>query len=290
MTKPDRRGDARAGRPPSVAPLTPPWGPKAGTARGAEPRTLAGQTAQRLRDDIVHSRLQPGERLTIDKLARRYGVGTSPLREALFQVAGDGLVRLEHHKGFVVAPLSEGEMHDIASLRACLEVNALQRSIEHGGDEWEAAVVTASHRLAKIDARLLEAGSGDDPSVLDEWEVRHRAFHHALCSACGSPWLLHFFDALYDQMERYRRALWRYEDRVRDAGEEHERIKNAALARDAEKAVALLKEHFRRQAMLTSVPAAPAARSRVARRAVASKRAGRAVASLTGAASLGHPK
>lgn len=261
MTKPRRKRVGEPARPAetveprSASIAVPQWGPRAGVARDIEPRTLAGKTAKRLREDIIRNRFRPGERLTIEKLAGHYDVGTSPLREALFQVAGDGLVRVEDHKGFVVAPLDLGEMLDVSSLRAYLEINALQRSIEHGDDAWEAAILTAAHRLTKAETRLVGAKGDDLLSAQDEWEQRHREFHFALCSACGSPWLLHFFDALYDQLERYRRHLWRYEERARGADDQHEQIKNAALARDAEKAVELLTEHFRRQAELTAVPA-----------------------------------
>jgi len=233
----------------------PAWGPRAGTPRDLSPRTLAGQTAQRLRQDIIRNRFQPGERLTTEKLASAYQVGTSPLREALFQVAGDGLVRVEDHKGFVVAPLNFGEMLDVSSLRAYLEMNAVRASIERGGEGWETAVLSAEHRLKKAEERL-DGAAGDELALAeDEWEQRHREFHFALCSACGSPWLLHFFHALYDQLERYRRHLWRYQERARDADDQHEKIKDAALARDAERATLLLTEHFRRQAELTIVPA-----------------------------------
>lgn len=243
--------------PPSMHNGVPLWGPRAGIARDLKPRTLAGQTAQRLREDIIRNRLHPGERLTIEKLTASYEVGTSPLREALFQVAGDGLVRVEDHKGFVVAPLNFGEMLDVSSLRAYLEMNAIRRSIENGGEDWETGVLAACHRLTRAEARL-EGASGDELTLAeDEWEQRHREFHAALCSACGSPWLLHFFDALYDQLERYRRHYWRYAERARGADDQHEQIKNAAIARDADRVVALLAEHFRRQAELTIEPAAP---------------------------------
>ncbi|MEO8936215.1 MAG: FCD domain-containing protein [Burkholderiaceae bacterium] len=220
-------------------------------ARDAKPRTLAGQTAQLLRRDIIRNRFQPGERLTIEKLTSVYRAGTSPLREALFQVASDGLVRVEDHKGFVVAPLSFEEMMDVSSLRAYLEINAIERSIAFGGEQWETDVLAAEHRLNRAEARLLESDAGDPGLAEDEWEERHREFHYALCSACGSPWLLHFFDALYDQLERYRRYFWRYEERARGADDQHQQIKDAALARDAPHAVRLLGEHFRRQAQLT---------------------------------------
>lgn len=232
----------------------PSWGPKAGVGRNLVPRTLAGRTAQQLRRDIICNRFQPGERLTIEKLAHRYEVGTSPLREALFQVAGDGLVHVVDHKGFVVAPLNPDEMLDVSTLRAYLEINALQRSIRQGDDNWEAAIVTAAHRLAKAASRLTASTADDLADAQDEWEQRHREFHYALCSACGSPWLLHFFDVLYDQLERYRRNLWHYGERVHDADDQHEQLKSAALARDAKRATKVLEDHFRRQAELTKVP------------------------------------
>ena len=227
------------------------WGPRASALRDANPRTLAGQTALRLRQDIIRNEFSAGERLTNEKLAERYGVGTSPLREALFQVAGEGLVRVEDHKGFVVAPLSREEMLDVSSLRAYLEIHALRQSIASGDEEWETAVLVADHRLKSADARLLQATPDNLKAAKDEWERRHRDFHYALCSACGSPWLLHFFDTLYDQLERYRRHLWRYGERARGADDQHDEIRQAALARDADAATALLAEHFRRQAELT---------------------------------------
>lgn len=231
----------------------PQWGPSVGVTRGNESRTLAAQTAQRLRRDIICNHLQPNERLTIENLAKRYVVGISPLREALFQVANDGLVHVLDHKGFKVAPLDPGEMLDVSSLRAYLEIKALQRSIKLGSEAWETAILAAAHRLTKAEARLA-AQPCDLSNAQDEWEQSHREFHYALCSACGSPWLLHFFDVLYDQLERYRRHLWRYQERVRDAGDQHEQLKNAALARDAKTAKRVLNEHFRRQAELTTVP------------------------------------
>ncbi|WP_428572060.1 GntR family transcriptional regulator [Ramlibacter sp.] len=246
---------------PAAAGQSAPWGPRAGIPRGAESRTLAGRTAQRIREDIVRNRLAPGERLTNEKLAARYEVGTSPLREALFQVAGDGLVRIEDHKGFVVAPIELAEMWDVSSLRAYLEINAMRRSIALGGEAWEAAVLTADHRLAKAERRLLDASAAQLADAEDEWERRHREFHFALCSACESPWLLYFFDTLYDQLERYRRHFWQYRERAGGADDQHRQIRDAALDRDAERATQLLTQHFERQAELSALSATQPAKA-----------------------------
>ncbi len=220
-------------------------------SRDALSRTRAGQTAKKLREDIIHGRLAPGERLTFEKLAKLYDVGTSPMREALFQVAAEGLVHGEDHKGFIVAPINIGEMLDVSTLRAQLEVFAVTRSIECGGEDWEASLLTVAHRLRTASNVLASAPAQARQQAEDEWERRHRELHRALCSACGSPWLLHFFDALYDQLERYRRYFWKYAERAGKADGEHEQIVAAAMARDVLRATSLLKDHFKRQANLT---------------------------------------
>lgn len=234
----------------SSSPPGAPWGPQP-RLQGDASKTLAGQTAQRLRRDIISNQLPAGERLTFEKLSRRYDVGSSPLREALFQVMGEGFVRTEEHRGFIVAPIIVGEMLDISSLRANLEAQALRLSIERGDIEWETRVLAANHRLKKALPRLHSADAADRAQAENEWEQRHRDVHYALCSACGSPWLLHFIDTLFDHLERYRRHFWQYSDRASGADDQHERISNAALARDSALAVSLLEAHFRTQAELS---------------------------------------
>lgn len=237
------------------------------------PRTLAGQTARQLRRDIIQGNFQPGERLTFDRLSKAYAVGSSPLREALFQVATEGLVHGEEHKGFVVAPINLGEMMDVSSLRAHLEMHAVAKSIAYGDEDWETQLVGAKHRLSRAQRAVQQASGEQRLAAENDWEQRHREFHYALCSACGSPWLLHFFDQLYDQLERYRRYFWKYAERVQIADDEHERIVRSALARDTEGTVALLKEHFERQARMTAdVMQAMAAKPRQAGEAAGSGR------------------
>jgi len=225
------------------------WGPGLHPARDETPKTLAGRVAQQLRRDIIRHRFEPGERLQFEKLSKLYSVGTSPLREALFQVAAQGLVVAEDHKGFFVAPIQFDEMLDVSNLRANLETYAIRGSIREGREDWEVDLIAAFHRLKR--AGLAVAEDQDDDDLRTEWEDRHRAFHYALCKGCGSPWLLHFFDELYDHMERYRRYFWKYAERAVAADSEHEAIMKAALDRDEERAASLLQAHFEKQARLT---------------------------------------
>ena len=223
--------------------------------------TLAEKAYDSLRRDIVAGLLKPGAPLRMAQLSDRYGMGFSPLREALNRLQAERLVTSVALKGFSVAPLSMEEMWDATNTRILIESRALRLSIERGGDEWEAGIVGSLHAL------LLQAARG---SATEEearaLEARHHAFHTALLAACGSGWLMEFFQRLYLESERYRHPMLvpRPEapahEPPRDIQAEHEALARATLARDADLASALLADHYRRTAQrLESLMAGPSA-------------------------------
>ena len=190
------------------------------------------------------SALSPDHESPHRELPRREPPHWVEAHEALSRLAADGLAVAEGQRGFFVAPVSAGELEDVAELRAHFSVMALERSVARGDETWEAAVVAAYYRLNK----LVKQMKADPATYADEWERRNRAFHAALESACGSPWLLHFCQILYDQSERYRRhfvAYPRIEPRIY---EEHRMIMDAALKRDRKTACRTLEHHIRRGA------------------------------------------
>jgi len=232
---------------PSLAGSQPGWGPSSRSLRSNPPRTLADEALLRIRADIVAGRLEAGEKLQPDLLEQRYGLGRSPIREALSRLATEGLVHGEGQRGFAVSPLSEAELMDIADLRRRLSTLALELSIQRGDDSWEAAVVASFHRLSRFEEDL--PAMSDDAA--DEWERRNRDFHRCLEAASGSPWLQHFCDILYDQSERYRRAFVRYPEIKPGIRAQHQAIMAAAIRRDAAEATALLADHIMQGAQAT---------------------------------------
>ncbi len=204
--------------------------------------TLTDAAYRALRRDIITGVRQPKERLRIERLSRLYGVGPTPLREALQRLAADGLVIATGNRGFSVAPLDMDEFVDLNLARTTVEVQMLAMAIDKGDAEWEAQLVAAAYRLEKLDARL----RSEDESALSEWESANSAFHLATVSACGSKWLLHVRQLLHAQCDRYRRASVGLKRHERDLAAEHRAILEAVLARDADLAGRLVTEHFRR--------------------------------------------
>ena len=202
--------------------------------------TLASAVVDRLRGDILHGVLPPGEKLRLEHLAPRYGVGRTPLREACCRLASEGLVTIVDQRGFRVAPISRADLLDLTRTRQQIETLALRGAIAQGDIAWEGEVTAALHRLQR---RAPASGSG---TLDDTWELEHARFHATLLSACGSPWLLKFHATLFDQSERYRRLSQAYGKAGRNVEDEHAALVKVALDRDAERACALLTEHIAR--------------------------------------------
>lgn len=224
---------ARLARPHAAVPI-----------KGEGDKTLAESALRQLRDDIFSGRLAPDSRLRINHLHQRYGLGLSPLREALLRLSTEGLVLAQGQRGFVVAPVSLADLQDQTLARTTLDTAALTQAIARGDEDWEAQVVAANHLLARtplpLDATDVEAGT--------LWEERHRAFHRTLIAGCGSQWLVRLHNQMVDQAGRYRtiRILHHKEAvaQVRDVVAEHAAITEAVLKRDVGLACALIDRHI----------------------------------------------
>ena len=201
---------------------------------------MTSLAVDRLRNDILGGTFTPSTRLRIDELKARYGVGGSPMREALSRLVAEGLVHALSQRGFRVAPVSADDLLDITETRQSLEGTAIERAIERGDDAWEGDVLGAFHRLEKY----LTRGQEINRANLTEWEEIHANFHHTLISACGSPRLIGFCHQLYNQGTRYRHLLQDYNFASRDLVAEHRDLVDAVLSRDAKRARAVLEQHI----------------------------------------------
>ena len=211
----------------------------------------------KVKQDILSGRLSDDAPLRIEALKTTYDVGITPIREALARLEAEGFVTMHHNRGYYTTPLSPEDFEDLVFSRATVEVALLRRSIERGGEDWEVDLVAAHRRLGncKLDLR------DPDLSDLERWEERHIAFHMALVGAAGARHLLAFYRSVYDHFRRHQKAfvLLPSANRVgqgdqealraieclerRMSIDEHTGLMEAALARDVDLAVRLIREH-----------------------------------------------
>ncbi|WP_299719297.1 GntR family transcriptional regulator [Tardiphaga sp.] len=208
------------------------------------PSTQASTVYDRLRDDLLSGRLEPGRKLQMRFLSDRYQIGQTPLREALNRLTADGLVEGREQRGFYVAAISRSELAELTKTRCWVESLALRESMAAATPQWEEQLLLAQHRLSRSPRSLNPEHFEDNP----EWERLHRSYHGTLIGNCGSQSLIGFCGQLADQLYRYRRLSIRKAFPSRHVADEHQAILNAVLSKDAEVAVALLTTHYGRTA------------------------------------------
>jgi GntR family transcriptional regulator, carbon starvation induced regulator len=237
--------------------------PQPKTGSSALP-TMSSVVYANLRQEILRGELRPTEKLQIDQLCDRYGVTSTPVREALNQLAMEGFVQRQDQRGFYVAEATVAEFGQLTNTRCWVEPIALREAIVHRTEEWEERLVIAFHRLSRM-------GRSTDREKFEEnpdWEKAHRVFHMALISTCPSHWLVKFCGLLFDHAARYRNLAMSAVYPHRDIAGEHKEILEAAINGQADEAVGKLVNHYRQTALiiedLAAKPASAGARHRTA--------------------------
>ena len=202
--------------------------------------TLAERAAQRIEADILNGALAPNSRLGIADTAARYGVGATPLREALSRLSARGLVSAIGKRGFRVKSVSREDLADIVRIGAVLESKTLRLSMEAGEGVWEGEIVASLHGLNRY-VRSNPRGVGEGEPAFD---ALHKRFHASLISACGSPRLVAACSGLYDEAYRYRRLMMATFADGEEFLRAHEVLAEAAIEREAKRAADLLEAHI----------------------------------------------
>ncbi len=227
---PDVRGAARAGR-------GQPGAPGAVIAERTSKPTRGTVVAQQVRDDIFYGRLHPGERLMFPDLCRQYEASVGAIREALVSLTGQGLVRAQAHRGYIVTPLSQEDLLGLTAARLAIEPIVLREAIRECDIAWEGRVVRTHHVMSR------SPRESHDRRATDEWVLAHENFHTALFSGCSNRRLLAIVASFAEAAALYRHWSMPFEIH-RDVAAEHIGIMQAALDRNAPLATKLLCEHI----------------------------------------------
>ncbi|MGH3958005.1 GntR family transcriptional regulator [Mycobacterium sp.] len=150
---------------------------------------LSEDVARFVRNRIFDGTYSAGEYVRLDQLAAELGISVTPVREALFELRAEGLLAQQPRRGFVVLPVTGGDLADVANVQA------------HVGGELAARAALnidedQLRELKEIQTQLEEAYAGDD----GERAVRlNHEFHRAINVAADSPKLAQ----LMSQITRY---------------------------------------------------------------------------------------
>lgn len=195
---------------------------------------LADEVRRRLEDEINGGQLLPGDALDERELASRFGVSRTPVREAITQLAAQGLVTTAPRQGVCVARMSIQELLAMFELLAELE-GICAKFCARRITEAQRASLIAVHQNS---LRYVEANDakGYSQSNVD--------FHAVLYAGCHNPFLAQQLRTIRRRTQMYRQNSFLQPGRMRISCEDHQRVLDAILRGDAEAAQQHMIEHI----------------------------------------------
>lgn len=160
------------------------------------PNTKKDYAYNLLRQAIISGELKPGEIFKLAELSDQYGVGITPVREALIVLEAEGFIHSLPRTGFVVSPVSVQEILEIFHLRFVLEVEAIDLAV----DRMPGYALVGLEENYRKEIAIREEFAGNDHRVL-LFDL-DRGFHTAIASASGNKRLARLVEQLLDDMAR----------------------------------------------------------------------------------------
>ncbi|MER5355230.1 GntR family transcriptional regulator [Kitasatospora sp. NPDC002551] len=206
-----------------------------------KPRTLIS-VQERLRDQVAHAlraalisgELRPGVVYSAPALAADFGVSATPVREAMLDLAREGLVEAVRNKGFRVTELTERDLDDFTEIRALIEVPTVGRVARTANaDQLEAL-------RPQAEAIVAAAGKQDLIGYLEA----DRQFHLDLLGLAGNTRLVEVVGDLRKRSRLYGLNRLAERGELVSSAEEHLELLDLMIAGDAPAAESCMTRHL----------------------------------------------
>jgi len=200
-------------------------------------RRTGDLVAHELRRAIIEGRVNPGDVLREEELARELGISRTPVREALIELRNEGLVEAQVTRRAVVRAYTAEELDDIYGLRAALEAHGARLASVRADED--------THRALDLNIAQFSEVARRDGDNINELVRINLDFHAVIADATGLPHLQKMIDQVMVIPRRYR-AYAAYVPEHRGTVEEHHRsIADAIKDGDADTAARVMDDHVR---------------------------------------------
>ena len=196
--------------------------------------SVADQVFEKLHSQIVSLALPPGARISEVEVAKALGTSRQPVRDAFFRLSKLGFLEIRPQRATTVSLISIDKVMEARFIRTALEVEIIRAACEVIDDD----------ALARLQANLeLQAGA----VAADDRRLFHRlddAFHREICEISGHPFAWQLISENKAHLDRARLLSLAF-NQARTL-REHQTVYQALKARDADSAVALMRNHLSR--------------------------------------------
>ncbi|GAB2949696.1 GntR family transcriptional regulator [Nonomuraea fastidiosa] len=199
-----------------------------------ERQSLREQVAHALRAALITGEMRPGVVYSAPVLAAQFGVSATPVREAMLDLAKEGLVEAVRNKGFRVTELSDRDLDELTEIRQLIEVPTVARLADSSrAEEFE--------RLRPIAEEIVSASERGDLLAYVDADLR---FHVELLSLSGNSHLVSVVRDLRNRARLYGLSQLSERGTLTDSAREHLQLLDALSSGDSEAVKRLMAEHI----------------------------------------------
>ncbi|TMR91850.1 GntR family transcriptional regulator [Nonomuraea basaltis] len=199
-----------------------------------ERQSLREQVAQALRAALITGEMRPGVVYSAPVLAAQFGVSATPVREAMLDLAKEGLVEAVRNKGFRVTELSDRDLDELTEIRQLIEVPTVARLADSSrAEEFE--------RLRPIAEEIVEAGERGDLLAYVDADLR---FHVELLALSGNAHLVTVVRDLRNRARLYGLSQLSERGTLGGSAREHLALLDALKSGDSAAVKQIMEEHI----------------------------------------------
>jgi DNA-binding GntR family transcriptional regulator len=202
--------------------------------RRLEASSLRERAADAIRNGIVTGEIRAGELYSVPTLAARLGVSATPVREAMLDLANEGLVEAVRNRGFRVLELTDADLDEIIEVRIMLEVPAVGRL----------AGSLSPDEVSRLGELVEETEAMAKATDVEGFLTADRAFHLALVELAGNRRLVELVARLRDQTRLYGLPELLSSGILETAAGDHRAILEAIVAADRRGSEARMRAHL----------------------------------------------
>jgi len=196
--------------------------------------SLSEKAYQIIKNDIITCALEPGLQTTQPQLMDRYGLSTTPIREALQRLGQEGMIQPIPHFGYIIAPISVSDVHEVYELRLVLETAVVRLAIERASRE-------------QLDILKKEADftyKYHDRQSYIEFLNRNTEFHYSVAKLTNNERLANLVYQLLVEMLRIFHLGLDLQDSGVEMRDEHLTLINLMLQKESEKAEQVMRDQI----------------------------------------------
>lgn len=205
-----------------------------GSQNFAKTVSLTDEIVDIIRDRIIKGEYKIGEKIKENQIATEFKVSRTPIREAFKQLENEGLIDYVPNRGCFAKGFTRQDIEDIYAVRKALEIMAVELAVSRISDKQIAALREQSELMEFYTAKK------DSDKVLE----LNSAYHDIIYDAAGSRFMAQILRSYKEYIEQTRKVILYEQTYLEEILEEHKKVLEAIIARDAEAAKAAMAVHL----------------------------------------------